>query len=81
MREAERLGEILVQPQRPRERPPDLRDFEAMGQADAEMIAVGRDEHLRLVSEPAERDGVDDPVAIALKGVARAARRPLAERV
>jgi hypothetical protein len=38
------------------------------------MIAVGRDEHLRLVAQPPEGDGVDDAVAIALEGVARAAR-------
>jgi hypothetical protein len=37
------------------------------------MVAVGRDENLSLVAEASERNGVDDPVAVALKGVARAA--------
>ena len=53
--EAQRLGQILVEPERAGDRPADLRDFEAVGQADAEMIAVGRDEDLGLVAEPAER--------------------------
>ena len=69
--EAQRLGEILVEPQRARHRAADLRDLQAVGQADAEMIAVGRDEHLRLVAEPAEGDRVDDAIAIALERVAR----------
>jgi hypothetical protein len=38
------------------------------------MIAVGGDEHLRLVAQPAEGDGVDDPVAVALELGARSAR-------
>jgi len=38
------------------------------------MVAVGGDEHLRLVAQAAERDRVDDAVAVALKRVARAAR-------
>ena len=72
MGEAERLGQILVQPERAGDGPADLRDFEAVGEADAEMIAVRRDEDLGLVAEPAERDGMDDPVAVALEGVAGA---------
>src|SRR5688572_15216323 len=38
------------------------------------MVAVGGDEHLRLVPQAAEGDRVDDPVPIALEDVARAAR-------
>src|SRR3546814_19372831 len=49
-------------------------DFEAVRQPDAEMVAVGRQENLRLVTQPAETDRMDDPIAIALEGVARAAR-------
>ena len=45
-----------------------------MGQADPEMVAVGGDEHLRLVAQTAEGDRVDDPVAVALEDVARPAR-------
>ena len=54
MRKAQRLGQILVQPQRAGDHPPDLRDFEAVGQAGAVMIAIGRDEHLRLGLQPPE---------------------------
>src|SRR4051812_41890671 len=46
-----------------------------MGQANPDMIVVGCDEHLRLVAQSAEGDRMDDPVAIALKGVAWPARR------
>src|SRR3546814_4443987 len=49
-------------------------DFEAVRQPDAKMVAVGRQENLRLVTQPAETDRMDDPIAIALEGVARAAR-------
>ncbi len=49
-----------------------------MGQANPEMVAIGGDEHLRLVALAAEGDRMDDAVAIALKGVALSARRPVA---
>jgi hypothetical protein len=38
------------------------------------MVPVRRDEHLRLVSEAAERDRVDQPVAVALEYIAGPAR-------
>ena len=72
--EAQGLGEVLVEAERAGDRPPDLRDFDAVGQADAVMIAVGRDEHLGLVAQAAEGDRMDDPVAVALEDVARPAR-------
>ena len=75
VREAQRLGQILVEPEDPRHRPPDLRDLDRVGQADAEMIAVGGDEHLGLVAQAAEGDRMDDAVAVALKRVALPARR------
>ena len=74
MGQAQRLGQVFVQPQRPGHRPPDLRHFDRMGQANAEMIAVGRDEHLRLVAEAAEGDRMDDAVPVALEDIARPAR-------
>ena len=55
-------------------RPTDLRDFDRVGQADPEMVAVGGDEHLRLVAQAAEGDRMDDAVAVALEDVARASR-------
>ena len=44
-----------------------------MSQPDAEMVAIGGDEHLRLVAQSAEGDRMDDPVAVTLEGIARAA--------
>ena len=72
--EAQRLGQVLVEAERAGDGAADLRDFEAVGQADAEMVAVGRDEHLGLVAQAAEGDRVDDAVAVALEDVARPAR-------
>src|SRR5437870_1700844 len=77
MGEAERLGEIFVEAERPRDRPADLRDFEAVGQPDSVVVAVRSDEHLRLVAQPAERDRMDQAVAVPLKNVPRAPRPAL----
>ncbi len=63
--ERQRLGQILVEPERARERPGDLRDFERVGQAGAVMVALVEHEHLGLVLEPAERGRMDDAVGIA----------------
>ena len=71
--ERERLGQILVEPERARERAGDLGDFERMGQPGAEMVALVEDEDLGLVGEPAEGGRMDDPVAIAAEIVARRA--------
>jgi hypothetical protein len=45
------------------------------------MIAIGRDEDLRLVAKPSESDGMDQAVAIALKNVTGPARPRIAFRV
>jgi len=76
MGKAQRLGQILIEPQRTRNGAADLRDFKAVGQADTVMIAIRRDEHLRLVAEAAKGNRMDNPVAVALENVARAARFP-----
>src|SRR3982751_4835319 len=73
MRQTQSLGQVFVEPQGTRNRPPDLRDFEAMGQADAVMVTIGRDKNLRLVAQPPKGDRVDDPVAVTLEYIARAA--------
>ena len=78
--EAQRLGQVLVQPQRARNRASDLGDFETVGQTHAVVIAVGCDEHLGLVAQAAERDRMDDPVAVALEGAARTAHPAGIER-
>ena len=73
--ERDRLGQVLVQPERPRHGPRDPRHLEGVGHARAEVVALGGDEHLRLVLEAAEGLGVDDPVAVALE---RRSQRALA---
>ena len=73
--EGERFRQILVETQRPTDRARDLRDLEAVRQPGAEEVALVVDEHLRLVLQPTEGRGVDDPVAIALKAGARGALR------
>ena len=81
MGEAQGLGQILVQAQRAGDHPPDLRNFEAVGEAGAIVIAERGDEHLRLGFQPPEAHRMDDPVTIALEGgagsalFARCARR------
>ena len=38
------------------------------------MVAIGRDEHLRLVTKPPEGDAMNDPVTVPLENVARPTR-------
>jgi hypothetical protein len=54
--EAQRFGQIFVEPERARDRPADLCDFEAVRQPNPEMIAVWSDEHLRFMAQAPERD-------------------------
>ena len=67
MAEADRLRQVLVEAQRPRDGPADARDLQRVGEPRAVVVALGRDEHLRLVLEPPERLAVHDPVTIALE--------------
>jgi len=67
MREANRLGQHLVEIERPGDRARDLRHLERMRQARAIVVALVVDEHLGLVREPAKRSAMDDAVAIAAK--------------
>ncbi len=75
VRQRQRLGEVLVEPERARQRAGDLRDFERMGEPGAVVVALVIDEHLRLVRQPPERAGMDDAVAIAPERVAGRAWR------
>src|SRR5438128_6625969 len=79
--EAERLGKVFVEAERASDRATNLRDFETVSKAHAEMVAIGRDEHLRLVPEAAEGDRMNDAVAVALEDVARSARPGIAFRM
>ena len=65
------LGQILVEREGAGERAGDLRDLESVRQAGAEMIALVKHEHLRLVGEAPEGRGVDDAVAVAAEVAAR----------
>ena len=67
MPKPDRLGEVLVQPQRPRRRPRDAAGLEGVREARPVVVPLRRDENLRLVLEPAKRLGVDDPVAVTLE--------------
>ena len=66
---------ILVQAQRARNRTGKLPDLDRVGQPSAVMIAFVRHEDLRLVREPAESRGMNNPVAVALEVRARARGR------
>ncbi len=77
--EADRLGQILVQTERPRDRPRDPARLQRVREPRAVVVALRRDEHLGLVLEAAERLRMDDPVAVALeRGSDRAVRLGLA---
>ncbi len=65
--EPDRLDEILVQPERPRDDARDRRRLERVGHPRAVVVALGVDEDLRLPLQPPERLRVDDAVAIALE--------------
>jgi len=66
--ERDRLGEVLVQPERAGDRAGDARGLERMREPRSVMVALGGDEDLRLVLEAPEGLGVDDAVAVPLEG-------------
>ena len=63
----DRLGEILVEPERSRHDTGNSARLERVRETRAEVVAAGRDEHLSLVLETPEGLRVDDAVAIALE--------------
>ena len=65
--EPDRLGQVLVQAQRPGDRAGDPAGLQRMGEPGPVVVALGGDEDLGLVLEPAEGLGVDDAVAVALE--------------
>ena len=66
--EADRLDEILVQPQGAADRAGDLGDFQGVRETGAVVVAGRCDEDLGLVHEAAEALGMEDAVTVALKG-------------
>ena len=73
--EPDRLGQILVQAQRPRDDARDRRRLERVRHPGSVVVALRVDEDLRLALQPPERLRVDDAVAVALE------RRPHAARL
>ena len=67
--QAERFCQVLVEAERPCKGSADLGHFQAMGQPNAKVIAVRRDEDLRLVAQAPERHRMDDAVPVPLKGI------------
>jgi hypothetical protein len=75
----DRLGEVLVQLQRPRHGSRDPARLERVRKPRLVVVTLRCDEHLGLVLEPPERLRVHDPIAIALEGSSdRAVRLRLA---
>src|SRR5215472_15099833 len=73
--ERERFDQIDVQAELGGNGTGDLRDLDGVGQAVAEVIGVAAGKNLGFVFEAPEGAGVDDAVAIALKGIAVRVRR------
>jgi hypothetical protein len=67
MAQPDRLGQVLVQPQRARNGARDEAGLERVSEPRPVVVALGRHEHLRLVLEPPESLRVHDPVAVALE--------------
>ena len=65
--ERDRFGKVLVEAERPRDRPRDLRNFKRVRQPGAVVVALRGDEHLRLVGQAAERLAVQNAVPVALE--------------
>ena len=66
VRQRNRLRQVPVQAQGAGEVARDGGDLDRVGQPGAEMIAGAVEKDLRLVFQPAEGAGMDDPVAVAL---------------
>ena len=62
-----RLGEVLVEVQRPGDCPSDLGDLQSVGESGCVVVAERSDEDLGLVLQPAKRLGVQYAVAVPLE--------------
>ena len=68
MAQADGFSQDFVEAQRLGDRASDLRHLQDVRQPRSKMIALRREEHLRLVFEAAKRFAMDDAIAIALIG-------------
>jgi len=66
--QADRLGQRLVQREGVRDRAADLCHLEGVAQPGHVVVAVGVEEHLGLVLQPAEGLAVQDPIPVPLVG-------------
>src|SRR6266576_2295294 len=64
MDKSERFGKLRVQSQCRSNGAGNLRDFQRMRQAIAEMVRIARSEYLRLGFEASKRTGMDNPIAV-----------------
>ncbi|MNI19250.1 hypothetical protein D3C73_726820 [compost metagenome] len=71
--QGDRLGQVVVEPERVGQRPRNLRHLQAVRQPGAVVVAFMRHEDLGLLLQAAEGGGVDDAVAVAGEGGAGAA--------
>ena len=67
MGQANRLGQVLVEPQRPRHGPAHLRDVNRVSHSGDEVVAVRVEEHLGLVLQPSKCLAVSDSIPISLE--------------
>ena len=67
MPQGDSLGQVLIQPQGPAQRPGDLADLQGMGQPGAVVVPLRGKEHLGFVGQPPEGIAVQDPVSIPLE--------------
>src|SRR5713226_3572684 len=65
--ERDRFCQFFVELQHLRDASGDLRDFERMGESRTVVVPLGREEHLGLVLQAAERFRMDDSIAITLE--------------
>jgi hypothetical protein len=75
VRQHDRLGEILTEPQRPCDRTRDLSPLDRVGQTVSIVIVLEMNEDLGLELEPPKGPGMYDPIAISLIGTAVGVRR------
>ena len=70
MHQRQRLHQVGIQSQRLRHRAADLRHFQGVGQAIAEVVGISPGENLGFVLQAAESASVDNAVAVAFVVVA-----------
>ncbi len=73
MGQRDRLGQILIEPERPRDGPRDLAHLQRMGQPGTKMLPFMMEKHLGFVLQSPECRGMDDPIPVTLELVPRRA--------